>query len=148
MNTTICDFNWDHGFPSLYPRTLWSRAWRETDYNTLSPCHALDKVKYLKNLFNKKKYSSIKWEKLIQKYLSRYYGQLRNFSILIGPIDQNDQYFNFLHFYSLSFIFTIIHYLSSRLKPRIIEGSFFFKGFPYFCRTLFFLFIKFPWIWP
>ena len=27
-------FNWDHGFRSLYLRTLWSRSCHETDYNT------------------------------------------------------------------------------------------------------------------
>ena len=37
-------FDWDHGFRSLYLRTVWSQACRETDYNTF-PHFALDKVK-------------------------------------------------------------------------------------------------------
>ena len=45
LNTTICDFNRDYEFRSLYLRTLWNRACRETDYNTSSPCFALDKIK-------------------------------------------------------------------------------------------------------
>ena len=46
MITTICDFGWDHQFHSLYLRTLWSRAWRETDYNTLPIYFTfMDKIK-------------------------------------------------------------------------------------------------------
>ena len=42
MNTTIYDFDLDHGFRSLYLRTLWSRAWRPIQYFIR---FALDKVK-------------------------------------------------------------------------------------------------------